>query len=164
MPIGIVLAPYGTLFPSALATYDQIQKTYEREFPGSPVRLAFTSHLMRKRLQENEGISVLSLPAALAELHDLGSESVVVQSLQIVPGGEFHQVAALVQGLKGSESRPSRAWRSACLCSRTCRTAEGSHPSCPPFAAGPHIAGTRRKRRCFWWATARATLPMLSTL
>jgi sirohydrochlorin cobaltochelatase len=103
MPIGIVLAPYGTLYPFALATYDQIKKTYEREFPFSPVRLAFTSHLMRKRLQENVGISVLSLPAALAELHDLGSERAVVQSLQIVPGVEFHQAAALVQAMQGSE-------------------------------------------------------------
>jgi len=100
---GIVLAPYGTLLPSALATYDQIRKAYEREFPGSPVRLAFTSHLMKARLLEKEAISVQSLLAALAELHDLGCESVVVQSLQIVPGGEFHQVAALVQGLKGAE-------------------------------------------------------------
>jgi len=108
MPIGIVLAPYGTLFPSALATYDQIRKTYERIFPGSPVRLAFTSHLMMARLLENEGISVPSLPAALADLHDLGSESVVVQSLQIVPGGEFHQVAALVQGWKGRKPAFSR--------------------------------------------------------
>ena len=98
---GIVLAPYGTLFSSALATYDYILKAYEREFPGSPVRLAFTSRFMRKRLLENEGISISSLLMTLADLHDLGSESVIVQSLQIVPGGEFHQVAALVQGLKG---------------------------------------------------------------
>jgi len=98
---GIVLAPYGTLFPPALATYDQIKKAYEREFPGSPVRLAFTSPLMRKRLRENEGISIKNLLAALAELHDLGCESVAVQSLQIVPGGEFHQVAAQVQAMQG---------------------------------------------------------------
>ena len=99
---GIVLAPYGTLFPSALATYDQIRKAYEREFPGSPVRLAFTSRLMIAKLKEKEGISVQSLLAALADLHDQGCESVAVQSLQIVPGGEFHQVAALVQAMQGS--------------------------------------------------------------
>ncbi|MCK9441649.1 MAG: sirohydrochlorin cobaltochelatase, partial [Methanothrix sp.] len=108
MPIGIVLAPYGTLFPPALATYDQILKAYERMFPGSLVRLAFTSHLMRKRLQEKKGISIQSLPAALRELCDLGSESVIVQSLQIVPGREFHQVAALVQELKGANPAFSR--------------------------------------------------------
>ena len=99
---GIVLAPYGTLFSSALATYDQIQKAYERIFPGSRVLLAFTSHLMIKKLKQKEGISVQSLPAALEELCGLGSESVVVQSLQIVPGGEFHKVAALVQAMQSS--------------------------------------------------------------
>jgi sirohydrochlorin cobaltochelatase len=102
---GIVLAPYGTLYPPALATYDRIQKAYERIFSGSPVRLAFTSHLMRKRLHENEGISVQGLQAVLANLHDQGSESVVVQSLQIVPGGEFHQVAALVKDMQSSEKQ-----------------------------------------------------------
>lgn len=97
---GIVLAPYGTLFPPALATYSQIQKTYERIFPGSPVRLAFTSNLMRKRLREKEGISIPSIQSALEELCDEGLRSVVVQSLQIVPGGEFHQVAALAMELR----------------------------------------------------------------
>lgn len=105
---GIVLAPYGTLFPPALATYGQIRKAYERIFPGTPVRLAFTSHFMRKRLQEREGIRVQSLPAALEELYDSGSEGIVAQSLQIVPGEEFHQMAALAQGLKGAESAFSR--------------------------------------------------------
>lgn len=99
---GIILAAYGTLFPSALATYDQIRKAYEREFLGSPVRLAFTSRLMMARLLEKEGISVQSPLAALAELHDLGCESVAIQSLQIVPGGEFHKVAALTQAMRGS--------------------------------------------------------------
>lgn len=108
MSTGIVLAPYGTLFLPALDTYDQIKKAYEREFPGSPVRLAHTSHLMIRRLLENEGIRVKSLPEALEEMRDLGSESVVVQSLQIVPGGEFHQVAALVQGWKGRKPGFSR--------------------------------------------------------
>jgi len=95
-----VLAPYGTLFPPALATYSQIQKTYECTFPGSPVRLAFTSHLMRRKLLEKQGISIPSIQSALEELCDEGFRSVVVQSLQIVSGGEFHQVAELVRELK----------------------------------------------------------------
>lgn len=98
---GIVLAPYGTLFPPALATYDHIKKAYEHAFPGSAVRLAFTSFLMKKRLQEKEGISVQSLAHVLEEMYDQGFEGVVIQSLQIVPGREFHQVAAMVQEWKG---------------------------------------------------------------
>jgi sirohydrochlorin cobaltochelatase len=99
---GIVLAPYGTAFPPALATYSWIQETYERMFPGSPIRLAFTSDLMRKRLQEKEGISILSIQKALEELCDEGHCRFVVQSLQIVPGEEFHQVAARVMEMKRS--------------------------------------------------------------
>ena len=104
----IVLAPYGSLSPRALATYERIRKAYEREFPGSLVRLAFTSRLMIKRLQEKEGITVASPLEALAELHSRGCRSVVVQSLQIVPGEEFHLLASLVhgQGLESQEAKP----------------------------------------------------------
>lgn len=97
---GIVLAPYGTLSPPALATYERIVQAYENEFPGLAVRLAFTSTLMRKRLQEKEGISVPGLLGALQEMQDLGHDKVVVQSLQIVPGEEFHRIAALVRSLR----------------------------------------------------------------
>lgn len=106
---GIVLAPYGTLSHSALATYNQIINAYEREFPGSPIRLAFTSRLMIAKLKEKEGISVQSLQAALAELNNLECERVVVQSLQIVPGGEFHKVAALVQAMRAMKAVPGHA-------------------------------------------------------
>ena len=64
----IVLAPYGTLYSPALATYDRIRAAYERAFPGSPVRLAFTSRLMIRRLAEKEGIAVPDIPAALNSL------------------------------------------------------------------------------------------------
>ena len=96
---GIVLAPYGSLYPHALATYEQIRQAYEREFPGSRVQLAFTSRLMIKRLSEKEGICIPSPLAALAELHEMGCHSVVIQSLQIVPGEEFHELAKLVRAL-----------------------------------------------------------------
>ena len=73
----IVLAPYGSLSTRALATYERIRKAYEREFPGTLVRLAFTSRLMIKRLREKEGIAVASPLEALAELHSRGCRSVV---------------------------------------------------------------------------------------
>jgi sirohydrochlorin cobaltochelatase len=63
---------------------------------------------MRKRLQEKEDISISSIQSALEELCDEGLHSVVVQSLQIVPGGEFHQVAELVMELKERDPAFSR--------------------------------------------------------
>jgi sirohydrochlorin cobaltochelatase len=60
---------------------------------------------MRERLNEKEGIVIPSPLAALAQLFDLGYKSAVVQSMQIVPGEEFHQMASLVKGLKSTESK-----------------------------------------------------------
>ena len=91
----IVLAPYGSLSPRALATYERIQAAYEREFPGSQVLLAFTSQFMIKRLQEKEGITVASPLEALSRLHSRGCRSAVVQSLQIVPGRELSKLRRL---------------------------------------------------------------------
>jgi sirohydrochlorin cobaltochelatase len=54
---------------------------------------------MIKRLQEKEGITVASPLEALSELNLAGCRRAVVQSLQIVPGAEFHQLAALVHEL-----------------------------------------------------------------
>ncbi|MGV8175429.1 MAG: sirohydrochlorin cobaltochelatase [Methanothrix sp.] len=102
--IGIVLAPYGTLSSNALSTYRRMAKAYEMEFPGQPVRLAFTSELMRKRLSEREGIFMPGLTGALEDLKDIGCECAVVQSLHIVPGGEFHKLAAAVRDLNDGEA------------------------------------------------------------
>jgi sirohydrochlorin cobaltochelatase len=101
----IVFVPYGSSYPQAIDTYNRIKAAYEREFPGSPVRLAFTSQLMIKRLNEKEGIVIPSPLAALAQLRDLGHRKAVVQSLQIVPGEEFHQMASLVKGLQSTDSK-----------------------------------------------------------
>ena len=103
----IVLAPYGSLSPGALFTYERIRAAYEREFPGAPVRLAFTSQLMIKRLQEKEGITVASPQAALEELNLAGCRRAVVQSLQIVPAEEFHKLAALVHDLNFQGTKPA---------------------------------------------------------
>ena len=101
---GIVLAPYGSLYDPALATYEKIVQAYEKEFSGSVIRLAFTSTLMRKRLAEKKGITVPGMLGALQELQDLGCKRVAVQSLQIVPGGEFHQIAELAHSLRPSHA------------------------------------------------------------
>ena len=101
---GIVLAPYGTLYRPALATYDRIRAAYERAFPGSPVRLAFTSRLMIRRLAEKEGIAVPDIPAALSSLKGEGCRQAVLQPLQIVPGSEFHLAAAAARDWQAGDA------------------------------------------------------------
>ena len=96
----IVLAAYGSLHPNALLTYDKIKKFYQRQLPGCEVLLVFTSDFIRHKLKEQDDDFVHNPLTALAELQDLGYRDVVVQSLQIVPGEEFHEIMSLVQGLR----------------------------------------------------------------
>lgn len=101
----IALVAYGSLNPQALATYARIRERYEREFPGADVRLAFTSGYIRRRLLERDGNLIPNPFTVLAELQDTGHEEIVVQSLQIAPGEDFHQVALLVQGLSSTSGK-----------------------------------------------------------
>lgn len=95
----IVLVAYGSLDPEARKTYRKIRTAYQRVFPGSEVVIAFTSEFIRRKLAEGEGVFAKSPLAALAELHDEGKIDVVVQSLHVASGSEFHEAASLVSAL-----------------------------------------------------------------
>jgi sirohydrochlorin cobaltochelatase len=103
--LAILLVVYGSLNEPARETYEQIRSAYQKEFPGSEVWLAFASRFIRQRLSENQGVFFHSPLAALAKLHDIGFQNMVVQSLQVVPGTEFHQLASLVHGLRNVQGK-----------------------------------------------------------
>ena len=90
---------YGSLDFEARKTYEKIRAVYRREFEAPAVEIAFTAGFIRRRLAGTEGTAVESPLTALAELHDSGHEEVVVQSLHVAPGSEFHEAAALVAAL-----------------------------------------------------------------
>ncbi|UEC42165.1 MAG: Sirohydrochlorin cobaltochelatase CbiK [Methanothrix sp.] len=95
----IVLVAYGSLDFEARKTYEKIRAVYRREFESPAVEIAFTAGFIRRRLAGIEGTAVESPLTALAKLHDAGYQDVVVQSLHVAPGSEFHEAAALVSAL-----------------------------------------------------------------
>lgn len=105
---GVLLVPYGSASARAMATYEKILARYRKDLPGMAILLAFTSPLMIKRLKEREGISVLNIEEALDRLSDQGCGKAVVQSLQIVPGGEFHRLISLSREYGGKQKDPEK--------------------------------------------------------
>lgn len=103
----IVLTAYGSVRPQALSTFRRIEDRYRQEFPGCEIRLAFSSDLMRRKLAERERIFVPGPLSALAGVRDGGRKTVVAQSLQIVPGNDFHQLASLLGGLRQADGKLS---------------------------------------------------------
>jgi sirohydrochlorin cobaltochelatase len=95
----IVLVAYGSLDLEARKTYGKIRTAYRREFPRSAVQIAFSADFIRRKIARDGGELAKSPLMALAELHDEGYTDVVVQSLHVAPGSEFHEVGAVVSAL-----------------------------------------------------------------
>jgi sirohydrochlorin cobaltochelatase len=110
----VVLAVFGTSHESALPGILNIRAKVQEELPGIPVRLAFTSNIVRRIWQERrqdpayagqhpevpmEILNVKGPLAAIADLQDEGYAWIVVQPTHISSGEEFADLAACVRGL-----------------------------------------------------------------
>ena len=92
-PPPIVLVAFGTS-TKAQVTFDYIDQEVKKAFPGHEIRWAFTSSIIRKkmnRLYEKKGVEkrLKSLLQVLADLEAEGYRKVVVQSLHVFPGEEW---------------------------------------------------------------------------
>jgi len=110
----IVLAQFGTSYPSALAALTNIQKQVQDAFPGVKVKMAFTSNIIRKIwherqndkkfLEENKNIPeeilyVKAPLATIADLQDEGYATIIVQPTHIFEGEEYLDLKSCVDGL-----------------------------------------------------------------
>ena len=111
---GVVLAVFGTSHESGLPGILNIREQIQKELPGIPVRLAFTSNIIRRIWQQRrqdpayagqhpevpeEILNVKGPLAAIADLQDEGYGYIVVQPTHISSGEEFADLASYVQGL-----------------------------------------------------------------
>lgn len=91
MKIPIVMAAFGTT-TRARRTYDILDARVQEAFPGHPVYWAFTSRLVKDRIECNQGQSYKHPHQVLEELAQAGHEWAVVQSLHLVSGHEFDRL------------------------------------------------------------------------
>jgi sirohydrochlorin cobaltochelatase len=119
----VVLAVFGTSHESALPGILNIRAQVQKELPGIPVRLAFTSNIIRRIWQERrqdpayagqhpevpaEILQVKGPLATIADLQDQGYGYIVVQPTLISSGEEFADLAAYVQGLNSIKTVKKR--------------------------------------------------------
>ncbi|MDD5733939.1 MAG: sirohydrochlorin cobaltochelatase [Methanothrix soehngenii] len=101
----ILLVVFGTSYPEAQAAYENIVRVYREEFPQAEVRIAFTSDYIRRKLLDRDNVTIDNPLTALAHLNDEGYTDVVVQSLHVIPGEEFHDLANIVESVRGIEGK-----------------------------------------------------------
>lgn len=101
----ILLVVFGTSYPEAQAAYENIERVYREEFPQAEVRIAFTSDYIRRKLLDRDNVTIDNPLTALAHLNDEGYTDVVVQSLHVIPGEEFHDLANILESVRGIEGK-----------------------------------------------------------
>lgn len=90
----IVLAAHGSRHPDGLAALEAFAGAVSARHPLAEVRLARTMGEAHRRQNGRPPRAEVSLPAVLAELEAGGARRVVVQSLHVAPGAEYHEILA----------------------------------------------------------------------
>ncbi|WP_147822106.1 sirohydrochlorin cobaltochelatase [Salidesulfovibrio onnuriiensis] len=94
MTNAIILAAYGSRHERAVAALEHMKQRVQAAWPGTPVRLAYTSKKIRGHMNR-AGEQADSVKDALEALLAQGIRRVAVQSLHIIPGSEFHDLLPL---------------------------------------------------------------------
>lgn len=97
---GILLVAFGTSVPEAVTAIDSLKSQAEAAFPGVPVRMAYSSKIIRDKIA-GEGRVKRAPAQALADMAAEGFTEVAVQSLHAIPGKEFHDIAATARAMEG---------------------------------------------------------------
>ncbi len=97
--VGILLVAFGSSEASAQVSFANIDKKVKAAYPGIPVRWAYTSSIIRKKLA-GQGKMLDSPEVALAKMQDEEFTHVAVQSLHTIGGDEYHDLRRTVGAFK----------------------------------------------------------------
>jgi len=97
--VGILLVAFGSSQPGAQISFENIDKKVKAVYPGIPVRWAYTSTIIRKKLA-GQGKYLDSPEMALARMQDEGFTHIAVQSLHTIAGEEYHDLQRTVDAFK----------------------------------------------------------------
>lgn len=119
----IVLAAFGTTVPAALPGILNIRESIMKKYPDTPVRIAFTSNIVRKVWQKRladkqflkdnpnipEDILHVQGPlATIANLQDEGYRTIIVQPSHISLGEEYLDLVSYIEGLNAISTIKAR--------------------------------------------------------
>jgi sirohydrochlorin cobaltochelatase len=96
---GILLVAFGSSYPQAQASFQNIESEVKEAFPDVPVRWAYTSKIIRHKMAK-ESKDLDSVPLALARMMDEDFTHVAVQSLHTIGGAEFHDLRSIINGFQ----------------------------------------------------------------
>jgi sirohydrochlorin cobaltochelatase len=97
--IGILLVAFGSSIPEAQVSFQNIEALVKQAFPEVPVRWAYTSSIIRRKLAK-QGQSLDSVEMALVKMMEDGFTQVAVQSLHTIRGEEYDDLMQIAQAFE----------------------------------------------------------------
>lgn len=119
----IVVASFGTSYPSAVDSLLAIVRDIKATYPETPVQMAFTSNIIRKKWHARATDAnyrsahpqvpeyfyrIKNVLGTLADFQDQGYKTIVVQPTLLTHGEEFLDVAAYIDGLQSIKTHKTR--------------------------------------------------------
>lgn len=92
----IVFIAFGTS-TKAFATYTRLDQKFRSQYPDEQIIWAYSSRMITKKLQKSGDPNIIHPKELFRKLASQGVEEVVVQSLHLFPGKEFHELCGVAQ-------------------------------------------------------------------
>ena len=100
MKKGILLVAFGSTVPEAQVSFENIDRSVKKAFPGVEVEWAYTSRIIITKMAK-EGKHLVTPVEALARMMREKFTHVAVQALHVIPGEEFHGLVENVRRFEG---------------------------------------------------------------
>jgi len=100
MKKGILLVAFGSTIPEAQVSFENIDRSVKKAFPGVEVYWAYTSRMIIAKMAK-EGKHLVTPVEALAGMMGDKFTHVAVQALHVIPGAEFHGLVQNVRRFEG---------------------------------------------------------------
>jgi sirohydrochlorin cobaltochelatase len=106
---GILVVAFGSSMPEGEASVEAVTDAVKKAYPDVETRVAYTSRIIMRKIARERGKTVDEPAVALAKMAYEGFTDVAVLSTHIIPGEEYDDLKAVVDGFKTISSNAPKA-------------------------------------------------------
>ncbi len=101
----LMVVSFGTTYPDARRAIENLEERLCAAFPGYDFYRAFTSRMVARKIEREEGVYIPSPAELLEQLADAGYEEVRCQSLHVIFGQEYEKLMEQLRPFGGRFER-----------------------------------------------------------
>lgn len=97
----LAIISFGTSYPDARHAIEVLEQSLANSMPGYDFYRAFTSGMIIRKIEREEGIHIPNPAELMEQLQKAGYEEVICQSLHVIPGLEYEKMCAQIRQAAG---------------------------------------------------------------